>query len=281
MISALTVTQANNDLVSSSCQTESPSSKTGAEQPQPENKAINLFSPPSKEKTEYYKIMNLAGGYSELLDPNHLAAVTEQIALIESIRNEFAPKKCENNPSPLASKMLESQKVFGNSHIEAALSIVRVHSKHSLTLLPNVKFVGWGGRFMDKINRFEMLYAIDKMPIANELYAMLLFGYLEDINLHEERFAPYLATFPFSPEEYELRFMLPGYRTLSTKEDPQPAFIFNIGETVCLCHREKESGCLKIFKKEQFGDIIERVNKKIAQEKEQKNSQEVLDEQEN
>jgi hypothetical protein len=281
MISTLTAPQVINGAGLSIGQSEPRNPKNSAKTPQPEMGSINLFSPPSKEKTAYYEIMNLSGGYWELLDPNNLKDVVEQSILIESIRHELAPKKSKKSPSPLAAKMLESQKVFGNSHIEAALSLFRVHSGHFASLLPEVKFVGWGGRFVEKINRFEMLYAIDKMPITSELYAMLLFSFLEDINLHEERFAPYLATFPVTSEEYELRFMLPGYRTLSTKQDPQGAFIFNIGETICFCHREKESGSLKIFKKEQFGDIIKNINNKIAEEKNGKNPKEAKLEQKN
>ena len=276
VIPVLTAAQVNNEADQNSQQSESISPRTYVQTQQPEMCLITPFSTPSEAKTAHYEIMNLAGGYSELIDQSRLADVVEQSVFIESIRHELAPKKSEKRPSPLASKIPESEKVFGNSHTEAALSIVRVHSKHTPTLLPDVKFVGWGGRFMDKIHRFEMLYSVDELPITSEQYAMLLFSYIEDINLHEERFAPYLATFPFSPEEYELRFMLPGYRISSTKENPQPVFIFNVGETVCTCHREKESGRLKIFKKELFNDIIKRVNEMIAQEKEKEKSTEAL-----
>lgn len=267
---SLTATQVCHATSSNSQHSEPLNPKIYIQTPKPETESFNLYSPLSEKKTAHYEIMNLAGGYSELMDESHMSAVVEQKIFIESTRHEFSPKKSEKRPSPVASKISESKKAFGNSHTDAALSIIRVHSNYLTTMLPKAKFVEWGGRFMNKINRFEMLYAFEDIPITDEIYAMLLFSFLEDLNLHEERFAPYLATFPVSSEEYELRFMLPGYRTLSTKETPQLVFIFNIGEIVCFCHREKESGFLRVFKKEQFGDIIERVKKKIAEEKEEK-----------
>jgi len=212
--------------------------------------------------------MKLAGGYFETLDPKNLDVVAEQVSLIESIRCETVHQNHDKRPSALTSKTLESKKVFGNSHIEAALYITRVHSKYFTTTIPGAEFVGWGGKFMDKINRVDMLYAIKEMPITSEIYALLLSGCFEDINLHEEMFGPYLAMFPVSSEEYELRFMLPDYQTLSSKEVPKPAFIFNIGETIFFCHRETESKSLKVFKKERYSEIIEPILKKIDQEKE-------------
>jgi hypothetical protein len=234
---------------------------------QTEIATVNTSSTLSEEQKTQYQIMNLAGGYFQVLDQKNEKDRVEQALLIENTRLESSNLKHEKRTPSFTSKTLESQKVFGNSHIEAALSIVRVHSKYFLTKLPGVKFVGWGGRFMDKINRIEMLYAVDKMPITGELFAMLLFSVLEDINSHEERFGPYLAMFPLSSEDYELRLMLPDYRTQSTREDPKPAFIFNIGDTIFSCHREIGSGSLKVFKKQQFGDIIEQLKRELPKKK--------------
>ena len=277
IISTLSATQASNVASPQTQQSESSNPKTNIQTSSIGMDLLNIHSPLSEEQKARYDIMRLAGGYFELLDQKDQNDVMEQSFLIESIRNEIAHQKHEKSPSCFTSKTLQSPKVFGNSHIEAALSIVRVHSKHFSTLLSGVKFkfVGWGGRFIDKINRVEMLYAIDKMPVTSEWYAMMLFSYIEDINMHEERFGPYLATFPFSSEEYELRLMLADYRTLSTKETPQPAFIFNIGETIFSCYRELGSGLLKVFKKELFSDIIANINKRINQEKDEKNLKKV------
>ncbi len=237
-ISALTAMQADNTIGSNNNRTITPS--------------VNNPSTPSEE------LIELAGEYFEMCDQTREKDVTEQILLIESVRKERARQKLEKRPSSI-SKTLNSQKIFGDSHIEAALSIIRVHSKYFTTQLPGAKRVGWGGKFIDKINRIEMLYSIDKMPINSELYSMLLFSFLEDINLHEERFGPYLATFPVSSEEYELRLMLADYQTLSTEKSPKLAFIFNIGDSIFFCHREMVSGCLKVFKQEQFNVIIDKV----------------------
>ena len=152
-------------------------------------------------------------------------------------------------------------KVFEDFHIEAALSIIRVHSRYFITKIPGAALIGWGGAFVDKINRIEMLYSIEKMPISSDFYAILLFSFLEDLNLHEERFGPYLATVPVSPDEYELRLVLPDYHTLSPKESPKAAFIFNIGDIIFICHREQTSKSLQVFKKERFSSIIDAINK--------------------
>ena len=123
---------------------------------------------------------------------------------------------------------------------------------------------------MDKIRRIEMVYSSKVIPFDADLYAMMLFGMLEDLNNHKSRFEPYLAKFPVTSEEYELRIMLPAYEELSSTENPKLAFIFNIGDTIFLAHREETSKSLRVYKEVNFGEVIDKVHEKSELEKDKK-----------
>jgi hypothetical protein len=217
----------------------------------------------SEEQEARYKIMRLAGEYLEITDLANQEAMVEQHSLIESSTRPNT--NLWNGPkvyTTLRPKKENLKKIF-DDHIQAAQSIIRVHGKMFLTKIPEVKLIAAGGRFVDKIHRINMIYSSEKVRFDEEFYAIMLFSYLEDLNNHEERFRPYLSNFPLTSENYELRIMLPDYKTVSSKESPKPAFIFNIGDTVYLCHRENQSKQLQIYKRVEFGKIIENINHKI------------------
>ncbi len=216
----------------------------------------------SEEQNAKESIMSLVGEYFEVPDPEDQNATLEQTFLIELFARPGTSETKIKVITPSHANPLDSEKNFKN-HIEAAQSIFRVHSNYFTELLPELKMIGYGGKFMDKIQRIDVLYVSKKASFNEELYAMMLFSFLQDLNNHKERFSPYFAKFPVTAEEYELRIMLPEYQTLSPAEDPQLAFMFNIGDTIFLCHRETISKRLKIYKKMEFSDVIDAVNQKI------------------
>ncbi len=224
----------------------------------------------TKEQQAQLEIMQLAGGYFQIFDEKNQNAATEQSQLIEAIRSQMSSEK----PKKKASSLISSR-FYGDSHIAAALSLVRVHGKHFINKVPASKLVGWGGNFQNKINRLEMLYSIDKIPVDGEFFTLLLFSYLEDISLHEERFGPYLVSFPFTPDEYELRIMLADYQTLSSIEHPKASLIFNIGDTVFFCHREERSKALKVYKKEHLSDLLKSIKERYPLENKGENKSEL------
>jgi len=224
-----------------------------------------------EEEKAKYEIMRSCGGYFEVPDPEDQNASLEQNFLIEILARPSAASHSNKSKvlTPSRAKPSDSVKIF-NDHIEAAMSIFRVHSKFFMELVPESRMIGYGGKFIDKIQRLEMVFSSKKVPFNEGLYAMMLFSLLEDINDHKERFGTHLAKFPVTSEEYELRIMLPDYQVLSLPENPKLAFIFNIGDTIFLCHRETVSKRLRIYTKMNFGDVINTVNQKIKLETEQK-----------
>ena len=217
----------------------------------------------SEEQKAKYSIMRSCGGCFDVPDPEDQNASLEQTFLIELFaRPSTSHEEKSKVSTPSKAKPQDSMKIF-DDHIEAVMSIFQVHSKYFMETIPESKMIGYGGKFIDKIQRIEMSYSSKKASFNEELYAMMLFSFLEDLNNHRERFGSHLATFPVTSKEYELRIMLPDYQTLSSSENPKLAFIFNIGDTIFLSHRESASKRLRIYTKMDFGDVIDTVNQKI------------------
>ena len=83
----------------------------------------------SQEQQFQYDLMGSAGGYFQVPDLKDQEAVMEQTYLIEmKTRLEITNRKLKKESSSSTSKAPESKKAFGDSHVDAALSIIPFRS---------------------------------------------------------------------------------------------------------------------------------------------------------
>lgn len=122
----------------------------------------------------------------------------------------------------------------------------------------NFNIFGCGGSFFDgKINKLELTLESNLQCDLNqsrELFSVCLLDWLNKIN-NDEKAKFFLKEYPFKGQNLDLRIIFRDYDIPSSKDNPKIAFVFNCGDKIVYCHRDKDSGLLKAFSRDNLNDI--------------------------
>lgn len=120
-----------------------------------------------------------------------------------------------------------------------------------------------GGSFLDTINSFEFtIQAPESLDFEMDrcVYIAMLTEWLEQLN-SDKKAQKYYKNFLLTLDNIDLRFLTADFDTASDKENPLLALIFNVGEKIIYCYRDKTTGKLEPFHRETYEEAFQNLRK--------------------
>lgn len=168
------------------------------------------------------------------------------------------------------SLFLFSQPVFGNPsylHVKEGLRLVQSEARF-LNNECQFPIISIGGGFFDQINSLQLYaFATHKSDIkmARKAFILLLNAWKTEVN-KDEAARPYLKNHPFTIKNFEFGLIFEDYDTPSDPHEEKISFVFNNGNTLVYCYRDRVSRMLTVTFRESYEEACQKLLKDLNEE---------------